>query len=200
MRTQRFLREAAPPGSTAGRVHPQPDPHPSQFGLQRPVRGGPDALLSSLGLPFFAPAAPQHGHLHEGSHWGAGVSPGLLRPFPVTSQAGGSADCWGAGRAGTQRLWREGPGRGTEASRDPTSPPGRGGHSVSSAESLTSLGLNLALSNTPSGLSVNIPSCPEGPLRITLTASRGGPGRLRAEVREADFPLSTLWALGLYNH
>ena len=78
--------------------------------------------------------------------------------------------------------------------------PGRGGHSVSRAESLTSLGLNLALNNTPSGLSVNTPSCPEGPLSITLTASRGGPGRLWVEALEADFPLSTLWALGLYNH
>ena len=77
--------------------------------------------------------------------------------------------------------------------------PAHGGHSVSRAESLTSLGLNLALNNTPSGLSVNIPSCPEGPLRITLMACRGGPGRLWAEALEADFPLSTLWALGLYN-
>ena len=86
MRTQRFLREAGPPVSQQEGCSRNRDPHPSQFGLQIPVRDGPDALLCSLGLPFFALAAPQHSHLHEGSHWGEGVSPGLLRPFPVTSQ------------------------------------------------------------------------------------------------------------------
>lgn len=92
------------------------------------------------------------------------------------------------------------PGGGMEAFSDPTSPPGHDRHSMSSPEPLTDLGLNLALNNTHSGLPVNTQSCSEGHLRIILVASRGGAGWLWIKAEEADFSLSTLWALGLLNH
>lgn len=76
--------------------------------------------------------------------------------------------------------------------------PGHGGHFVSNPEPLwvtghlTGLGLKLALNNMHLGLSVNRQICSEGHLRITLAASRKGPGWLATEDGEAGFTTNTL--------
>lgn len=143
------------------------------------------------------------------SDWAEEISPGLPQPFPVAGQGPGPeprlccslkrrGSCWGVG-VGTTAAGRAAPVGGWRPSVTPRLP-GHDRHSMSSPEPLTDLGLNLALTNTHSGLPVNTQSCSEGHLRIILVASRGGAGWLWIKAEEADFSLSTLWALGLLNH